>query len=471
MHHIFALVDISYYYVKIHALILRKRFMELFGTDGVRGLAGGKLNAIDVMRLALAMGIHLQKNSKYNKILVGKDTRRSGYMIENALVSGLTAVGFDVVQIGPMPTPAVAFITENMRCDAGIMITASHNPFYDNGIKLFNAEGNKISKACEADIENIFHDLERIENSFMTKEGIGRSERIDDVIGRYIVHIKNSFPTNYSLFGKRIVVDCANGAAYKVAPTVLRELGADVIEMATKPNGFNINTNCGATSPELLAQKVLETRADIGIALDGDADRIVIVDEKGKVVDGDKLIGALAIHLKNENKLANDKVVATVMSNQGLEDYLASNGLVLERSDVGDKYVLEVMKNVGSNFGGEQSGHVIFSDYAKTGDGLVSALQAFAYMIESDKIASEAFNVFELYPQEQANLNISHKIPIDEIEGVEELFAEIKNADMRHLVRYSGTENLLRILLEGKDQHALHIMMDKTVQFFKKALS
>ena len=445
--------------------------MELFGTDGVRGLAGGKLNALNVMRFALATGIHLQKTSKYNKILVGKDTRRSGYMIENALVSGLTAVGFDVVQIGPMPTPAIAFITENMRCDAGIMITASHNPFYDNGIKLFNAEGNKISKECEQDIEAIFHDMERIENSFVTKREIGRSVRIDDVIGRYIVHIKNSFPKKYSLYGKRVVIDCANGAAYKVAPTVLRELGADVIELATTPNGFNINTNCGATSPDQLVQKVLETRADIGIALDGDADRIVIIDEKGKVVDGDKLIGALAIHLKNENKLANDKVVATVMSNQGLEDYLASHGLTLERSDVGDKHVLEVMRKVGSNFGGEQSGHVIFSDYAKTGDGLVSALQSFAYMIETNKTASEAFDVFDLYPQEQANLNITHKIPIDEIEGVDELFTEIESAGMRYLVRYSGTENLLRILIEGKEQHALHIMMDKTVQFFKKALS
>ncbi len=445
--------------------------MELFGTDGVRGLAGGKLNAMTVMRFALAAGIHLQKSSKYNKILVGKDTRRSGYMIENALVSGLTAVGFDVVQIGPMPTPAIAFITENMRCDAGIMITASHNPFYDNGIKLFGAEGNKISKECEKDIEEIFSDIECIESAFVTKKEIGRSVRIDDVIGRYIVHIKNSFPKKYSLYGKRVVVDCANGASYIVAPTVLRELGADVIEIATTPNGFNINTNCGATQPELLAQKVLETRADIGIALDGDADRIVIVDEKGQIVDGDKLIGALAIHLKNENQLANDKVVVTVMSNQGLEDYLSSHGLILERSDVGDKHVLEVMKKVGSNFGGEQSGHVIFSDYAKTGDGLVSALQSFAYMIENNKVASEAFDIFDLYPQEQANVNISHKIPIDEIVGVEELFAEIEAAGMRHLVRYSGTENLLRILLEGKEQHALHIMMDKTVKFFKKALS
>jgi len=445
--------------------------MELFGTDGVRGLAGGKLNAMNVMRLALAAGIHLRKTTKYNKILVGKDTRKSGYMIENALVSGLTAVGFDVVQIGPMPTPAIAFITENMRCDAGIMITASHNPYYDNGIKFFDSTGNKLGKSCEQDIEDIYNNMSRIENAFVIKKEIGRSQRIDDVVGRYIVHIKNSFPPKYSLYGKRIVVDCANGASYIVAPTVLRELGADVIVVANEPDGYNINTNCGAMYPDVLAQKVLETRADIGIALDGDADRIVIVDEKGDVVDGDKLIGALAIHLKNEKKLANDKVVATVMSNKGLEDYLASHGVTLERSDVGDKHVLEVMRKIGSNFGGEQSGHVIFSDYAKTGDGLVSALQAFAYMIETNKTASEAFDIFELYPQEQANLKISHKIPIDEIKGVKELFAEIESKEMRYLVRYSGTENLMRILLEGKEQHSLHIMMDKTVTFFKKALA
>ncbi len=445
--------------------------MELFGTDGVRGLAGGKLNPINVMRLAIAAGIHLKKTSKYNKILVGKDTRRSGYMIENALVSGLTSVGFDVIQIGPMPTPAIAFITENMRCDAGIMITASHNPYYDNGIKFFDAEGNKLGKSCETSIEAIFHDLAQVEEAFVTKKEIGRSVRIDDVIGRYIVHIKNSFPKEFSLYGKRIVVDCANGAAYKVAPTVLRELGAEVIVLANEPNGYNINTNCGATSPEKLVKRVLETRADIGIALDGDADRLVLVDEKGNIVDGDKLIGALAIHLKNEKKLANDKVVATVMSNQGLEDYLALNGLKLERSDVGDKHVLEVMKKVGSNFGGEQSGHVIFSDFAKTGDGLVSGLQAFAYMIETNKTASEAFDVFELYPQKLVNINISKKVPIEKIKGVQKLLSEIEKEGMRHLIRYSGTENLMRILLEGKDKTKLLKMMEKTVTFFKKELS
>ena len=444
--------------------------MELFGTDGVRGLAGGKLNAINVMRLAVSAGVHLRKTSKYNKILVGKDTRRSGYMIENALVSGLTSVGFDVIQIGPMPTPAIAFITENMRCDAGIMITASHNPYYDNGIKFFDSKGNKLNRESESQIEDIFHDMEQIEGAFVTKKAIGRSVRIDDVIGRYIVHIKNSFPTQFSLVGKRVVVDCANGAAYIVAPTVLRELGAEVIILSDKPDGYNINTNCGATHPEALSQKVIETRADIGIALDGDADRIVIVDEKGEVVDGDKLIGALAIHLKNSKKLANNKVVATVMSNGALADYLKSNGLELERSDVGDKHVLSVMKKVGSNFGGEQSGHIIFSDFAKTGDGLVSALQALAYMLETNKTVSQAFNVFELYPQEQANINISHKLPIGEIKDAKELLLEIEKAGMRHLVRYSGTENLMRILLEGKDQVALLKMMDKTVNFFKKAL-
>jgi len=444
--------------------------MELFGTDGVRGLAGGKLNPMNVMRLAIAAGIHLKKNSKYNKILVGKDTRRSGYMIENALVSGLTSVGFDVVQIGPMPTPAIAFITENMRCDAGIMITASHNPYYDNGIKFFGSQGNKLDKACEKEIEEIFHNEELLESAFATKKSIGRSVRIDDVIGRYIVHIKNSFPRKFSLYGKRIVVDCANGAAYMVAPTVLRELGAEVIVLSNQPDGYNINTNCGATHPETLVQKVIETRADVGIALDGDADRIVIVDEKGEVVDGDKLIGALALHLKTENKLANDKVVATVMSNQGLEEFLRFHGLTLERSNVGDKHVLEVMKKVGSNFGGEQSGHVIFSDFAKTGDGLVSALQAFAYMIETNKEASEAFDIFDLYPQEQANIQISHKIPIEKITGVKELFEKIEAAGMRHLVRYSGTENLMRILLEGQDKAKLRKMMDETVNFFKKAL-
>jgi phosphoglucosamine mutase len=445
--------------------------MELFGTDGVRGLAGVKLDAFTVMRLAMSAGIHFRKNVKTNKILVGKDTRRSGYMIENALVSGLTAVGYNVIQIGPMPTPAIAFLTENMRCDAGIMITASHNPYYDNGIKFFDSNGNKLDKADEKEIESIFADMGRIEECFAIKKEIGKSKRIDDVIGRYIVLIKNSFPNSISLTDKRIVVDCANGASYHVAPTILEELGAEVIIMANKPDGFNINTNCGAMYPEYLAQKVKETRADIGIALDGDADRIVIVDERGEVVDGDKLIGALAVYLKSQNKLSTNKIVTTVMSNQGLEEYLKANGIELYRSDVGDKHVLEVMKKIGSNFGGEQSGHIIFSDFAKTGDGLVSALQVLAYIISTNKKTSEAFDIFELYPQEQDNIKISQKRPIDKIKGSKELLKEIESKGMRHLVRYSGTENLMRILIEGKDKKELKAMMEKTVDFFKKALA
>jgi phosphoglucosamine mutase len=444
--------------------------MELFGTDGVRGLAGEKLNAFTVMRLAMAAGVHFRNRAKTNKILVGKDTRRSGYMIENALVSGLTAVGYDVIQIGPMPTPAIAFLTENMRCDAGIMITASHNPFHDNGIKFFDSHGNKLDKESEKTIEAIFDDTEKVEECFAINKKIGKSKRIDDVIGRYIVLIKNSFSAELSLVGMRIVIDCANGAAYHVAPTILEELGAEVIVIGDKPDGFNINTNCGAMHPEQVAKKVIETRADIGVALDGDADRIVVIDEKGEVIDGDKLIGALAVHLKNENRLSSNSVVATVMSNQGLEEYLKFNGIKLERSDVGDKHVLEVMKRVGSNFGGEQSGHIIFSDFAKTGDGLVSALQAFSYILSKKQKTSEAFDVFELYPQAQKNLKISTKKPIDKIKGVDELFKEIESLGMRHLVRYSGTENLIRILVEGKDKKSLNKMMKKTVDFFKKAL-
>jgi phosphoglucosamine mutase len=445
--------------------------MELFGTDGVRGLAGEKLNAFTVMRLAMSAGVYLRSRAKTNKILVGKDTRRSGYMIENALVSGLTAVGYNVVQIGPMPTPAIAFLTENMRCDAGIMITASHNPFYDNGIKFFDSDGNKLSEDDEKAIEKIFNNIDRLESNFAIKENIGLSKRIDDVIGRYIVLIKNSFPRELTLSGIKIVVDCANGASYSVAPTIFEELGADVVPFCVNPNGFNINTECGAMHPEYLAQKVIEHKADIGIALDGDADRIVIVDENGEVIDGDRLIGALSVYLKSEGKLLEDSVVATVMSNLALEEYLLVHGIALIRSDVGDKNVLEVMKDVGTNFGGEQSGHIIFSDYAKTGDGLLTALQVLAYILYSNKKTSEAFDIFELSPQLQANVKVSNKVPIEDIEGIDELFEEIEALRMRHVIRYSGTENLMRILIEGKDEEALEEIMEKSIQFFTEALA
>ncbi len=444
--------------------------MALFGTDGVRGKAGKKVTAMGTMRLAMATGIYFKQKAKTNRILVGKDTRRSGYMIENALVSGLTAVGFDVIQIGPMPTPAIAFLTEDMRCDAGIMISASHNPYYDNGIKFFDAEGNKLNRPKEEEIEAIFEDEAAIESAQVTDKAIGRSKRIDDVIGRYIVHIKNSFPKELTLAGMRIVIDCANGAGYIVGPTVLQELGAEVFVIGDKPDGFNINEGCGAMHPENLAKVVLDKRADVGIALDGDADRLVMVDEKGKVIDGDKLMGVLAVYMKEQGTLKGDGMVATVMSNQGLDEYLAAHQLKLYRSAVGDKHVVELMQQKGINFGGEQSGHIIFSDYAKTGDGISSALQALAYLVSSGKKASEAFNPYLSYPQMLVNLLVDQKRPFEEIEGLDALKKEVEDAGMRHLFRYSGTENKIRLLLEGKDEKALEAMMEKCVGFFKGAL-
>ena len=444
--------------------------MGLFGTDGVRGKAGKKVTASSAMQLAMATGIYFRQFSKTNKILVGKDTRRSGYMVENAIVAGLTAVGYDVIQVGPMPTPAIAFLTENMRCDAGIMISASHNPYYDNGIKFFDSKGNKLNREEEEKIEHIYSNQEQIDDAQVTDKNIGKSKRIDDVIGRYIVHIKNSFPKNLTLAGKRVVIDCANGAGYIVGPTILNELGADVIVIADKPNGFNINENCGATAPQNLAKEVLEKRADIGIALDGDADRLVIVDENGEVVDGDKLMAVLTVHLKKQGTLKGSGMVATVMSNEGLGEYLEKEGLKLHRSSVGDKNVVELMQKEGMNFGGEQSGHIIFSDYAKTGDGISSALQALAYLVETGKKASEVFNPYESYPQILVNLLVEEKRAFEEIEGLEELKSKVESKGMRHLFRYSGTENKIRLLLEGKDEKALEEMMEECKAFFKGAL-
>jgi len=445
--------------------------VKLFGTDGVRGKAGAKVSAPAAMKLAMATGIHFRPHAVTNKILVGKDTRRSGYMIENAIVSGLTAVGYDVIQIGPMPTPAIAFLTESMRCDAGIMISASHNPYHDNGIKFFDAEGNKLSGEVEKQIEAIYVDDARIEAEQITGKKIGKSKRIDDVIGRYIVHIKNSFPRARTLAGTRIVIDCANGAGYKVAPTVLEELGADVVVIGNTPDGYNINEGCGAMHPGTLAKAVLDSRADVGIALDGDADRLVMVDELGDVVDGDKLMGVMAVHLNALGNLSGGGMVATVMSNQALEDYLAQHDLALHRSAVGDKNVVEMMQAKGINFGGEQSGHVIFSDYAKTGDGIASALQALAYLVSSDQKASEAFNPFETYPQLLVNLEVESKVPLEKIPDLPKLQASIESAGIRHLFRYSGTENKIRLLLEGKNAKELDAMMERVEGFFTKVLA
>ncbi len=444
--------------------------MKLFGTDGVRGEAGVKLSAMSALKLGISAGIFFRKHSVTNKILVGKDTRKSGYMIENALVSGLTAVGYNVIQIGPMPTPAVAFLTEDMRCDAGIMISASHNPFADNGIKFFNPSGFKLDEKSEASIENIYFG-DDTDSHLKKGHEIGSSKRIDDVIGRYIVHIKNSFPKDLNLKSLRICVDAANGAAYKVAPTIFSELGADVIVLNDEPNGTNINENCGATDPVMLCEAVKKYRADLGIALDGDADRLVLVDENGEVIDGDVLIGALAYSMKKEGKLKNNAVVATVMSNKAMEDFLRKEGIKLYRANVGDKYVLEEMQRVGAVFGGEQSGHIIFSEFAKTGDGILSALQALSFILRSGKKCSEAFNLFTLCPQLLKNINISKKIPLEEIEGMDKLLKEVESKGIRQLIRYSGTENKLRILLEGDNASLLEQYEEKLEDFFKKKLA
>lgn len=444
--------------------------MKIFGTDGVRGKAGVDLTPFKVLKLGIAAGIYFRKHSITNKILVGKDTRRSGYMIENALVSAFTSVGFDVIQVGPMPTPAIAFLTEDMRCDGGIMISASHNPFEDNGIKFFNRFGFKLDVQAESEIEEIFANEILLESELKSGKEIGSSKRIDDVIGRYIVHIKNSFPKDLNLQGAKIVLDVGNGAAYKVAPLVFEELGAEVVVIHDEPDGFNINEESGALYPQKLAEIVKKTQADIGFAFDGDADRLVVVDENGDSVNGDKLIGALALYQKQNNTLVGSKIVATLMSNLALEEFLQSNGLELIRSCVGDKYVLEEMQKWNSNFGGEQSGHIIFSSFAKTGDGITSALQVMAMLRRSKKSASKALSPFALYPSELVNLNVARKQDLSTLKGYEDLIQEINEAKMRHLIRYSGTENKLRILVEGKDEREVSQKMKKMIAFFKNAL-
>ncbi len=450
-------------------LFVRKAVMKIFGTDGVRGKAGVNITAMVALRLGIAAGLYFQRDSIGNRILVGKDTRRSGYMVENALVSGLTAVGMDVIQVGPMPTPAIAFLTEDMRCDAGIMISASHNPYYDNGIKFFDTHGFKLDEVKESEIESLYHS-KNLEEHYKIGTEIGSSRRIDDVIGRYIVHIKNSFPKHLTLQGVRIVLDCANGAAYKVAPSVFEELGADVIVLSDSPNGSNINENCGAMYPNILAGEVKRLRADIGFGLDGDADRLIVVDNEGNLVDGDKLIGALALYQKKNKLLLNNGVVATLMSNIALENFLKQHDIKLERCNVGDKYVLQAMLTHGFNFGGEQSGHIIFSDFAKTGDGLVSALQVAALVLESRKTSKEALNPFDLAPQKQSNLQIKQKLPLDSIQGLKEILKDIESHQIRHLVRYSGTENKIRILLEGDDEAKLETYNTQLQDIFLKTL-
>ena len=449
---------------------------KIFGTDGVRGKAGSFITPAFCIELGIAAGLYFREFARQksirssNKILLGKDTRRSGYMIENALVSALTSVGYDVIQVGPMPTPAIAFLTADMRCDAGIMISASHNPFDDNGIKFFDRFGNKLDGKAEAQIERIYHDKQLLVQSHKIGQEIGSSKRIDDVIGRYIVHIKNSFPKELTLQGLRIVLDCANGAAYKVAPTIFSELGADVVVINNTPNGFNINEQCGAMHPQDLANEVLKYRADIGFALDGDADRLVVVDNMGKIIHGDILLGALGEYLHSIGELESSTIIATQMSNLALEEFLAGHKISLQRCDVGDKYVFDAMKKYGSNFGGEQSGHIIFSDYSTTGDGLMSAIAVMALVLRKKTSSHQALNPFTLYPQKLINLKVLEKTPLESIAGFSELCKQIEKSGMRTLIRYSGTEHILRILVEGKESEAIESAAKELESFLRSKL-
>jgi phosphoglucosamine mutase len=391
--------------------------------------------------------------------VIGKDTRLSGYMIENALTAGFTSTGMNVFLLGPVPTPGVGFLTRSMRADVGVMISASHNPAEDNGIKFFGPDGFKLSDDAEAEIERIMEG----EIALAQPQNIGRAKRIDDSGSRYVEYVKTTFPRQLRLDGLRIVVDCANGAAHRVAPAILWELGADVIPVGTSPNGLNINEKCGSTHPDMAAEKVRETRADIGLCLDGDADRLILIDEEGTKVDGDQIMGLIATRWAAEGRLAGNALVATVMSNLGLERHLQRQGIAMERTKVGDRYVVERMREGQFNLGGEQSGHIVMTDYATTGDGLVAALQVLAAMVESDRRASDLLRVFTPIPQVLHNVRFDKDAEPLTSDEVQQAIADGERAlgdSGRLLVRKSGTEPLIRVMGEAEDQAKLHEVLD-----------
>ncbi|HLL26830.1 MAG TPA: phosphoglucosamine mutase [Xanthobacteraceae bacterium] len=437
---------------------------KYFGTDGIRGRANGAITAELALKVGMAAGLVFQRGDYRHRVIIGKDTRLSGYMIENALVSGFTAVGMDVLQTGPLPTPAVAMLTRSMRCDLGVMISASHNPFDDNGIKFFGPDGFKLSDEIEDQIEKLVDaDLAK---RFAKPDALGRAKRIDGAQERYIEFAKRTLPRNLSLEGLRVVIDCANGAAYRVAPEALWELGAEVFPIGVDPNGFNINRDCGSTSPEALCAKVREMRADIGIALDGDADRVVIADEKGHLVDGDQILALIAESFKEDGKLAKPAVVGTVMSNLALERHLVANGLELIRTRVGDRYLLEAMREEGYNVGGEQSGHIILSDYTTTGDGFVAALQVLAVVKKSGKPVSEACHRFEPLPQILKNVRYKAGKPLENTTVKSAIASAQKklNGQGRLVIRPSGTEPVIRVMGEGDDRELVEAAVDHVVE-------
>lgn len=443
---------------------------KLFGTDGIRGTANlDPMTAETALKLGMAAGTHFTRGNHRHMVVIGKDTRLSGYLLEPALTAGFIAVGMDVVLLGPLPTPAVAMLTRSLRADLGVMISASHNPYQDNGIKLFGPDGFKLSDEDEIEIEHkMFNGLDSYR---VGSDHLGKAKRLDDAVGRYIEYAKSSFPRGLRLDGLKIVVDCANGAAYKVAPTVLWELGAEVVPVAVTPDGFNINKDCGSLHTEALRTQVVAHGAHLGIALDGDADRVVLCDENGTIIDGDQVMGLIGASWKRSGLLRGNAVVATVMSNMGLEKFLAGQGIDLHRTGVGDRYVLERMRKDGFNVGGEQSGHIILSDHSTTGDGLVAALQALAAIIESGKAASEVLHLFDPFPQVLKNVRVAGK-PEDALAQakVKDAIAEGENrlkGSGRVLIRKSGTEPLIRVMAEGEDKKLVEAVVDDIVATIK----
>jgi len=432
---------------------------KFFGTDGIRGRTNEMpMTAAMAQRVGQAAGAHFLRGDHRHRVVIGKDTRLSGYMMETALISGFTSVGMDVVMVGPVPTPAVAMLTRSMRADLGVMISASHNKFADNGIKLFGPTGYKLSDADEAAIEALIEQEPRL----VPAEQIGRSRKIEDARGRYIHFAKTSFPEHLRLDGLKVVVDCAHGAAYQTAPSALWELGAEVVAIGVSPNGLNINEGCGSTDTALISRTVVETGADVGLALDGDADRLIVVDEKGRVVDGDQMMALIGSAWHRKGKLRGGGVVATVMSNLGLERYFADEGLELVRTQVGDRYVLEAMRAKGYNVGGEQSGHMILSDYGTTGDGLVAGLQVLAELVVAGKPASEVLNRFEPLPQLLKNVRFKGSPPLDR-QDVKAAIAEGEprlNGTGRVVIRKSGTEPVVRVMAEGEDEGLVRQVVD-----------
>jgi phosphoglucosamine mutase len=454
---------------------------KLFGTDGVRGTANlHPVTAEIALQLGRAAAMVLSENghpardkSRHRaRIVIGKDTRLSGYMLESAILAGVTSMGVDVILIGPLPSPGVAYITRTLRADAGIVLTASHNPYEDNGIKFFRYDGYKLDDEIEAQIEGLVFNG-GADSIRPTASNLGRATRVDDAVGRYVEHAKQSFPRNLTLESLKIALDCANGAAYKSSPAILRELGADVVVTGDKPNGTNINHNCGSMHPENIARLVRECGAHVGISHDGDADRVLLADETGAIVDGDEILAIAAVDALRRGKLANNTLVTTVMSNFGLDELIASHGGRVLRTKVGDRYVIEEMLAKQLNIGGEQSGHIIFRDFSTTGDGIVSALQILRIIVETGQPLSELRKCLRKYPQAQRHLRVKSKPPIEELPGVLEAVAateaELATAG-RVLLRYSGTEPKIRLLIEGRDADFIERKADEIIALVRAAI-